>query len=114
MDELLEFIRAAAQPDATPDARAKAAAACRTILTTLEGVAPSATEPSAPQPAPVAPQPAEIANLVGALRGLPPEHLLDMAIARLRAALPAGATVPNASPIKFHIVPVPPMGRSRR
>jgi hypothetical protein len=46
--------------------------------------------------------------LVSAFRGIPPDQLLDLAIARLRAALPAGVEVPNATPLNLRIVTVPP------
>src|SRR5207237_6239126 len=74
-------------------------AACRNILDALE---------SAPGQAPVAPiDPSQIAAVVGALRGIPADKLLDVAIAQLRPTLPAGADVPAAPPINLHLVPVP-------
>jgi len=42
---------------------------------------------------------------------MPPEQLLDLAIARLKAALPAGAEVTPVAPLKFHILPVAGIGR---
>ena len=48
----------------------------------------------------------QIACVVSALRGVPPDQLLDLAIQRLRAALPAGVEAPPAQPLKFHIIPV--------
>jgi hypothetical protein len=47
------------------------------------------------------------------LRQLPPDQLLDLALQRLRAALPAGATVPPSKGIQFQLVPVtsPPGSR---
>jgi hypothetical protein len=46
----------------------------------------------------------QIASVVGALRGVPPDQLLDLAIAKLRASLPAGVEVPKVEPLKFHII----------
>jgi hypothetical protein len=100
MDETINALRAALAPDATPELRAAGAQACRTMLTTLEPQ-PPATAVAAPVPTPP-----NIATIVTALRGAPPEQLLDLAIAKLRSALPAGSEVPAASPLKFNFVPV--------
>ncbi len=104
MEPLLEAIRAAVSPDATQEARAAGVGACRTILTALEASAgqPMTASPLAPQ--------APIANIVGLLRGVPPDQLLDLAIAKLRAALPADAVVTPVRPLKFHIIPPPLRG----
>lgn len=51
--------------------------------------------------------PAQVASMLTALRGLPPEQLLDVAIARLRAALPAEAVPTPGRSIKLQLVPVP-------
>ncbi len=107
MENLLEQIRAAIVVDASLDARAAGVAACRTILAALDA-APG--QPFAP--AVVTPTPSAIAAAVGALRGVPPDQLLDIAISRLRAALPSGVDVPAAQPLKFHIIHVPKLGAS--
>ena len=49
----------------------------------------------------------QLAAAVGMLRGIPAEQLLEVAIAKLPAALPAEAKVPPVAPIKFHIVSLP-------
>lgn len=100
MDSLLESIRSALAPEATPDTRAAGASACRTILAALDSVA---GQPLA-SAVPVSPNPSNIASTVAALRGVPAEQLLDLAIAKLRAALPAGIDVPQAQPLKFQII----------
>ena len=103
MENIIESIRAAIASGASPSAREAGATACRTILAALEstpGQPLGAAAPAAPSP---------IASVVSALRGAPPEQLLDLAIARLRAALPPGVEVPDAKPIKFHTV-MPPKG----
>lgn len=102
MEPLLEAIRAALAADASPEARTAGATACRTILTALDATA------GEPMTAAVAAPPTPIAQIVGALRGVPADQLLDLAIAKLRAALPADATVAPVQPIKFQIVPVGP------
>ncbi len=101
MNELVEAIRVALASEATPEVRIAGANACRTILAALEA---KPGEPlGAAVPAPITPAPA----LAAAIRGMPVEHLLDLAIARVRAALPADATIPPVQPIKFMRVPVP-------
>jgi hypothetical protein len=51
---------------------------------------------------------------VGAeLRNLPREQVSDMAIQRLRAALPKGTTITEPKGIQFPLVPVPPPGDKR-
>lgn len=120
MDELIEKIRVATIADANDEARAAGADACRTLLIALEA---KAGEPLAPPPMP-APAPSEFAivqvaapsstttpqataqAIVSALRGMSPDQLLDVAIARLRAALPQGTTVPATQPLKFHLIPI--------
>lgn len=115
METLIEAIRVALLPDATDEAKHQGALACRTILTTLdtkagEPLAAQADAPAAPAPA-ASPafEPQQVAAIVGALRGLPPEQLLDLAIARLRAALPAGAAAPAVAPIRFQILQLGPL-----
>lgn len=64
---------------------------------------------AAPQPGGPSLNPAalpEIATLLQGLRGMPAEQLLDLAIARLRAALPPGSTVPATSPVRFQLIPI--------
>jgi hypothetical protein len=100
-DEIIAHIRAAFAPEATPEARTRAADTCRAILGVLAPEKVAAATPSSSLPHPNA------AALASAVRGMPPDQLLDLVIARLRAVLPAGVEVPNASPISFHLIPVP-------
>lgn len=112
METLIESIRAAIASDASDDVRATGARACRTILAaldtkpgeamTLAGPVTSTADASSPA--------AQIANMLGALRGIPAEQLLDLAIARLRAVLPAEMEQPKVAPPKFHIVQLPKRG----
>ena len=99
MDQLLETIRTATATEATDEARAAGAHACRTILTALEAKPgqPLTTHPQDASP---------MQTIVATLRGVPPEQLLDLAIARLRAALPAGTEVTPVAPVTFHILPL--------
>ena len=104
MKDLVEAIRTALAPEATPEARGAGAGACRTILAALEA---KPGEPLGPAvPAPTTPA----AAIVTAIRGMPVEQLLDLAIARVRAALPADAVIPPVQPIKFIQVPIPRRG----
>jgi hypothetical protein len=98
MIELLEVIRSALANDVTEESRRAGAQACRTILASLE--------PPRVQQEPPPFNPAQIAGLVSALRGVPVDQLLDMAIAKMRAALPAGTSVPRVEPVKFQLIPV--------
>lgn len=103
MDKLVDAIRDAVVSDATDEARMAGAQACRTILTALEARAgePLAAPTTATSPLHIA---------LSAVRGMPPEQLLDLAIARLRAALPAGTDASTVQPLKFHILPLPSIG----
>ena len=101
METLLEDIRIALAPDASVEVREAAVTACRAIIAKLQ---PNTTEAG---PTDRAPTPSQIAGMVAALRGVPSEQLLDLAISKLRAALPAGTSAPQPSPLKFHIVPIP-------
>lgn len=102
MDNVIESIRAAVAPDASPNAKAAGVAACRAILAALEGTQGQAFAPVVPA--------SPVAAVVGALRGVPPEQLLDLAIAKLRAALPADAQVSPVKPLAIRLVPVPKVG----
>lgn len=101
METLLESIRAAIAADASEQTRATGAQACRTILTALEA------KPGEPMPAPSSVSSTQIAQMLGALKGVPAEQLLDLAITRLRAALPTGTETPRVAPVKFHVVQLP-------
>jgi hypothetical protein len=126
-EALLEIIRRGLSPDADPVARANALDVCGRIVQAfgppapapplnLAPVAPIAPVPTMPPPfvvphafplpAPTSP----FAAAVGALRNMPPEQLFDLAIQRLRAALPQGAAVSEAKGIQFQLVPVIPPG----
>jgi hypothetical protein len=106
MDNLIESIRVAVLAEASDEHKQKGALACRTILTALEakpGEALAAPPPAAPVALP------DLAPLIQAVRTMGPDQLLDVAIARLRAALPAGASVAHVGAPQFHIVPVAPL-----
>jgi hypothetical protein len=71
----------------------------------------SAPAPGAAPPTPPGFDPVAVAAIVASLRGIPADQLLDLAIMRLRAALPAekaAAPLANSQPVRFHVVPLPP------
>lgn len=103
MDQLLEAIRLATLSEASDEARNAGAQACRTILRALEAKPGESL-------APVAVEASPMQTVVAALRGMPPDQLLDLAIARLKAALPEGAQAPSVQPVKFQLLPVAPLG----
>jgi pyruvate/2-oxoglutarate dehydrogenase complex dihydrolipoamide acyltransferase (E2) component len=96
-------------PTAVPSSEATAApSSTATAIPPNEATAPTAAHVTPPASAP-APRidPDAVASLVASLGKLPPEQLLDLAIARLRAALPPGTSVPAATPpLRFQIVPL--------
>jgi len=55
----------------------------------------------------------DVTAIFGALRGVPAEPLLGLAIARRRAAVPPGAKVPTTSPMRFQLVPLQHLGHSK-
>ena len=106
MDDLVDAIHAAVAPDATSEARAAGVAACRTMLGLLEA---QPGQPLLPAPAAVPP---ELAGMLHALRSVPPDQLLELAIDKLRAleaargTRHAGAHV-RPGGISFRMVPIP-------
>ena len=103
MEKLIEAIKNAVAPNASDEVRTLGAQACRTILAALDT---PAGEPLAHGAQPTSP----IQAVAAALRGMPPEQLLDLAIARLKAALPAGTEVLPVQPLKIPLLPLPAIG----
>jgi hypothetical protein len=103
VDALIETIRNAGAADATNEARAAGAQACRTILAALEATTGEPMSASVVDTSP-------LMAAVSMLRGVPPDQLLDLAIAKLKASLPAGVEAPKVEPLKFHIIQLPPRG----
>src|SRR5262245_4634364 len=99
MDTLIEHIRAAIADDATNETRTTGANACRTILAALEA---RPGEPLASAQAPTTP----LQAVLSALSNTPPEQLLDLAITKLKAALPAGTEVQPAPRLNLPLLPV--------
>ncbi|MFN0252730.1 MAG: hypothetical protein ACKV2T_38000 [Kofleriaceae bacterium] len=102
MEDLINSITMAISPDASPEARANGAAACRCIITALEPT-PTALIPSDAMP-----------QLIAMLGKMDLNQLLDVAIERLRAlnaAKPSSSPDPAPRPINFQLVPVPRVPR---
>ena len=104
-EALIQTIRAATTDGASDEARAAGAAACRTLLGVLEArcgdsfALPQASPPASP-----------IAAVVGAVRHLPAEQVLDLLIAKLRTVMPPD----DASAQSFKLaIPVIAPKRSR-
>lgn len=100
MEHLIQTIQGATAPDATDDARAAGASACREILHSLE------PEPATAPAVLNAPALTQVAQLATALRGVPIDQLLDLAITKLRSVVPAD-TASLGQAIRFTLVPVP-------
>jgi hypothetical protein len=98
MDTFIEHIRAAIADDSTSEARAAGATACRAILGALEA------KPG--EPLAKAPPSTPMQDVVAALSNTPPEQLLDLAIAKLKAALPAGAELQPVRSLNLPLLPV--------
>lgn len=99
MEELLEAIRAATSSDATDEAKASGATACRTLLSALEAKPGEALAPPVPLPSTSAP---DIGALVAGIRGVPVDQLLDLAIAKLRTMVQPA----EAAPVRAFTVPL--------
>lgn len=104
MEDLLDTIRTSVAADATAEAKAAGANACRTLLAALE------TKPGQPLVTPTAPTESPIANAIAMLRGVPVDQLLDVAINRLRAAIPAGESAPSVLRLSVPIIAIPRAG----
>lgn len=99
LDNLIDAIKAAVATDASEETHAAGAHACRTILAALD-VKPG-------EPLALA-SPSPLTAIASLLRGMTPDQMLDLAIARLKAAVPAGTEAAPASPLNFHIIELPP------
>lgn len=99
MQELLEIIHHAVAPDATAETRMAGAEAARRLAALLE------PNQLPTQPVDAAAPVAGIAELAAVLRGVPMDQLLDMAIVKLRAAVPAEQQ-PRVERLSIPLIPV--------
>ena len=110
MDNLIEAIRSAIASEADDQTRAIGAQACRTILVALETPAGEPLK-AAPATSPLTEPKSALEAAVSALRGVPPDQLLDLAIARLKAALPPDTKVDPVRRLNVPLVALPAVGR---
>lgn len=94
-DELIAAIRTALATDASPEARATGASACRAILRGLEPAqVRNATPPSSPS-SPSSPASmlagTPLGAALGALNSVPREQILELLVSGLRAVLGHGS-----------------------
>jgi hypothetical protein len=123
---LLETIGRALAPDADDGMRAQARELwTRCVSELTAGGAPAHAQPLPPSgpsglPTPVAAPPhaggtyappamPPITAAVQAVKQMSPDQLLDIALQRLRASLPAGVNVAVPRGIQFNLVPIPPI-----
>lgn len=98
MEPNIDLIRLAFAEDATAEARATGAAACRALVSILE---PPVTPASTPRL-----DPAQLASIATTIRSVPMEQLLDLAIAKLRSISPHD-TAPKAPTFTIPFIEVP-------
>lgn len=105
--DLIAVIRKGVAPDAQPESKQKAAQACRWLLTALEGeagetLAPPRAGHDEPTTTPPRAQP------YSPTQPLPTGQLLDVLIAKLKAALPDNEQAHVERPVmRIPFVPIP-------
>lgn len=122
IDAIIQIIRDALAENASIEARSAAAAACREILHHLEPDTAAAIEPTADATRQAEhevgnvgrgsetarPTMPEVAALAAAIRTVPVDQLLDLAIAKLRALVP---DVPAKAATRGLSIPLIPVAR---
>lgn len=125
VDAIIQTVRDALAEDASGEARSAGAAACREILQHLAPDSAANAESSAaasgariPAFGPVVhtsdatrPTMPEIAALAAAIRTVPVDQLLDLAITKLRALLPDEPAKPTSPGLSIPLIPVPRRSR---
>jgi len=91
--------------DASAAARTAALDACQRLAFAL-GPVHAPPSGAAARPAAARSPIAEIVETIRRLK-LSPDQLIDLAIQRMRAALPTGTAVTPSEPVRFHLVAVP-------
>jgi hypothetical protein len=108
---LIAAIRAAVGPDASAEARAIGATACRSILAALETKAGQPLA-AAPPTAPAATSP--LAAMLAQLAAMPRPQMLEFITNFLRTKLPQGMQPQVAAGPRFHLIQIPQVPPSRR
>lgn len=101
-DELMAAIRTALAADASPEARATGASACRAILRGLEPAQPRNAAPPSSPASMLAGTP--LGAALGALNSIPREQILEYLVSGLRAVLGQGSP-PTYRPAPVHRPP---------
>lgn len=114
MEALLDSIRIAASDGATDEERRRGATACRALAQALDGdlcgstLAALAASPAAGAASPELRAAPAAALASGPFAGMTADQVLDLAIAKLRAAVGDGpAAPPLGQPFTVPLVPVP-------
>ena len=118
LSALITAIRGAVIRDASVEARAAGAAACRSILTVLEAkpghplraAMPAAVPTATPSASPLAhflSQPGLLSRLAAMSR----EQLLDL-LRQVTGAMPANPQTPTTGAPRFHLIQIPQTGRA--
>lgn len=115
IDSIIQIVRDALAENAGTEARGAGAAACRAILHHLEPGDTTAVETTgdALEPGTVAhandttrPTMPEVAALAAAIRTVPIDQLLDLAIVKLRALVPDEPAKPTSPGLSIPLIPV--------
>lgn len=114
MDNYFDTIRAATAPDASEEARSAGRFAARALLVALD-TKPGESVELAPNPENAKTTAASdiampIIQLISMLKGVPPDKLIDFAIAKLQAKVGDDAPV-QVTPVKFRLIPLPEIAR---
>jgi hypothetical protein len=121
--EILAVLEAATERESAPTSSAapsndppEAPPAAASGGVAAEAPTSSPAPPTAPTTAPAHAahiDPTDVTALFASLGKLPPEQLLDLAIARLRAALPSGTSVTAPRPLRFQLIPLHHLGTTK-
>ncbi len=109
MENHLESIRAALATDASNEVRRDGIAACHAVLAAL--APPDTVVTAQPQASPSGNPAQLVESAIALLRHVPIDRVLDMAIATLKAKVPASNEAATARALTFHLVPVPSTSR---
>ena len=106
LDGLISSIRAATAPDASAEARAAGATACRSILTALEA---KAGQPLTAAPPVATSATSPLATMLAQLVAMPREQMLEFITNFLRTKLPPGTQTQVTAGPRFHLIQLPQM-----
>jgi len=108
---LIASIRIAVSPDASAEARAVGATACRSILAALEA---KAGQPLTAAPPTATSATSPLAAMLAQLAAMPRQQMLEFITNFLRTKLPQGTQPLVAAGPRFHLIEIPQVSPSRR